>query len=59
MSAPPGHAEIVQRALAIAGIAPERFGPARLTRLTDNQRALYRWILCSFAAAGQPAVERS
>ncbi len=57
MSAAPEHAEIVQRALSIAGIAPERFGSARLTRLNDNERSLYRWILSSFASGGQPAVD--
>src|SRR5205823_9021952 len=58
VSAPPEQAEIVQRALAIAGIAAERFGPARLDCLTDNERALYRWILSSFAGDGQPAVDK-
>jgi hypothetical protein len=57
VSAPPEQAEIVQRALSIAGIASERFGQARLTRLTDSERALYRWILFSFARGGHPAVD--
>jgi Alkylmercury lyase len=57
MSAPPEQGEIVQRALSIAGIAPERFGSARLNRLTDEERALYRWILASFARGGNPAVD--
>jgi hypothetical protein len=57
MSAPPEQGERVQRALSIAGIAPERFGSERLTRLNDEERALYRWILSSFARGGQPAVD--
>src|SRR5262249_21133202 len=58
MSAPPKHAETVQRALAIARIAPERFRPSRLARLTATQRALYRGIPSSFAGGGQPAVDK-
>jgi hypothetical protein len=57
VSASPEHAEIVQRALSIAGIASERFGPARLNGLNDNERSLYRWILSSFAGGGHPAVD--
>jgi Alkylmercury lyase len=57
MSAPPQQGEIVLRALSIAGIAPERFGSARLTRLNDEERTLYRWILASFARGGRPAVD--
>jgi hypothetical protein len=57
MSAPPEQAEIVQRALSIAAIAPERFGSARLTRLDEKQRSLYRWILAAFARADAPAVD--
>lgn len=57
MSAQPGRAEVVERALSTAGIAPERFGPARLTRLDERQRALYRWILASFARATPPQAD--
>ena len=54
MSAHPQRAEVVQRALSSAGIAPERFGPARLTHLDERQRTFYRWILASFAYAAPP-----
>ncbi len=57
MNAPPEQEEIAQRALSVAGIAPERFGSARLTRLHDEERTLCRWILSSFARGGQPAVD--
>jgi hypothetical protein len=57
MSAQPGRGEVAQRALASAGIAPERLGPARLTRLDERERALYRWILASFARAQPPQVD--
>jgi hypothetical protein len=57
MTAHPGQADVVQRALSSAGIAPERFGPARLTWLDDGERALYRWILASFARATPPQVD--
>ena len=36
--------------LAAAGIAPERVGAARTARLRDRERAVYHWILRSFAA---------
>jgi hypothetical protein len=57
MNAQPGRVEVVQRALASAGIAPERFGPARLTHLNERERALYRWILASFARSHPPRVD--
>jgi hypothetical protein len=57
MSAPPARVDVVQRALSSAGIAPERFGPARLMHLSDGQRTLYRWILASFARAHSPQVD--
>src|SRR6266702_5190411 len=50
-------AEVVDRALSIAGIAPERFGPGRLTHLSAEERNLYRWILESFARGGRPPVD--
>lgn len=46
----------MQRALSSAGIAPERIGPARLTRLNDDEQTLYRFILGSFARAVVPRV---
>jgi hypothetical protein len=57
MSAQPEPVDVVQRALATAGIPPTRFGPARLTQLNDGERALYRWILACFAHATQPQVD--
>ena len=57
MTAQPEQADAVQRALSIAGIAPERFGPARLTRLNEGERALYHSILAAFARGDQPTVE--
>jgi len=57
MSAQAGRVDVVQRALSSAGIAPERFGTARLTRLSDGQRTLYGWILASFGRASSPQVE--
>ena len=48
---------MVQRALSSAGIPPERFGPARLTHLNEGERALYRWILASFARASSPPLD--
>ena len=44
----------VDAALEAAAIPPERFGPARLTRLSQGERALYRSILASFASASSP-----
>jgi Alkylmercury lyase len=40
--------------LAGAGIAPERVGAARTARLRDRERAVYHWILRSFAAGRAP-----
>lgn len=40
--------------LAAAGIAPERLGAARTARLRDPERAVYRWILRTFAAGAPP-----
>jgi hypothetical protein len=57
VSAQAGRVEVVQRALSTAGIPPERFGPARLTRLDERERELYRWILTSFARAQPPQVD--
>lgn len=57
MNARSEQGEVVQRALSAAGIAPQRFGPARLTRLSESERKLYRWILKSFAHGGQPQVD--
>lgn len=42
------------RALAAAGIAPERLGAARTARLREPERAVYHWILRSFAAGRPP-----
>jgi len=57
MSAQPDPVDVVERALASAGIPPIRFGPARLTQLNDAERVLYRWILACFAQATQPQVD--
>ena len=57
MSAQPARAEVVQRALSSAGIAPERFGPKRLMHLDERERTLYRWILACFARASPPRVD--
>ncbi len=57
MSAAQQQAEIVQRALATAGVSPARFGRARLTHLKERERTLYRWILASFARAHAPALD--
>lgn len=46
MSARTGRAA---RAFEAAGIPPERWGEARLTRLNEAERNFYRWILRSFA----------
>jgi hypothetical protein len=56
MSAQPEQADVVQSALSSAGIAPERFGSARLTQLNERERALYRWILAAFARATPPQI---
>jgi Alkylmercury lyase len=57
MSTHPGQSDVVRRALSSAGIAPERFGPARLMHLSDGERTLYRWILASCARARQPQAD--
>ena len=57
MNAQPGQVDVVQRALSSAGIAPERFGPARPRYLSAGERTLYRWILASFARARSPQVD--
>ena len=57
MSAKPEQADVVQLALSSAGTPPERFGPARLTHLNEGERALYRWILASFARASSPPLD--
>ena len=57
MSAQREQVEIVERTLSSGGIAPERFGPARLTQLDERERALYCWILASFARATPPPVD--
>ena len=57
MSATPERADVVQRALSTAGIAPDRFGPARLSRLDDRERELYRWIIETFARGARPEVD--
>lgn len=48
---------VVERALSSAGIAPERFGVARLTELDERERALYRRILASFAGGASPGAD--
>jgi Alkylmercury lyase len=57
VSARAERAEVVQRALSSAGIAPERFGPARLAQLDERARALYRWILAAFAGGAPPQID--
>lgn len=46
-----------QDALSAAEIRPERQGGARVRRLSDAERELYRWILREFAAATPPSGE--
>ncbi len=58
MTTGPELSQVVQRALSAAGIAPARFGPARLEQLGESERRLYRWILESFARGGRPEVEQ-
>ncbi len=58
MTAGPELSHVVERALAAAGITPARFGPARLERLGESERKLYRWIVESFAHGGRPEVEQ-
>ena len=45
------------RALDAAEIAPERRGRARLSRLTQPERELYRWLLQRFAIGEPPSGE--
>jgi Alkylmercury lyase len=54
MSAMNERGDSVQRPLEIARIPAQRWGRARLARLGDAERDLYRWILRSFAAGGRP-----
>ena len=44
----------VARAFEAAGIPAERWGEARLARLSEDERELYRWILRSFADGRTP-----
>jgi Alkylmercury lyase len=44
----------VDAALEAAGIAAGRRGSERLRRLDDGERALYRWVLRTFAAGAAP-----
>jgi hypothetical protein len=44
----------VQRAFEVTGIPVQRWGQARLARLSNAERDFYRWILRSFADAGAP-----
>ena len=44
-------------ALDAAGIRPERRGRARLSRLTQPERDLYRWLLQRFATGEPPSGE--
>jgi hypothetical protein len=44
----------MQRPLEIARIPAQRWGRARLARLSDAERDLYRWILHSFADGRRP-----
>ena len=57
MSVQPAQVDVVQRALARAGISPERFGSVRLAHLNEGERTLYRWILAAFARARSPRVD--
>jgi hypothetical protein len=41
--------------LRAAEISPSKLGPARHTRLTDSERALYLWILRRFATSSRPS----
>jgi hypothetical protein len=44
----------VARAFVAAGIPAERWGEARLARLSDAEREFYRWILRGFADGRRP-----
>jgi Alkylmercury lyase len=44
----------VRRALEVTGIPAQRWGQARLARLSDAERDLYCWVLRSFADGGTP-----
>jgi hypothetical protein len=44
----------VQRAIEATGIPPEKLGRERAKRLNPGERALYKWILKSFAAGAPP-----
>jgi Alkylmercury lyase len=46
--------ETVQKAIEATGIAPEKLGKERAKRLNREERALYEWILKSFAAGAPP-----
>jgi Alkylmercury lyase len=50
----PGQDTTTADVLAAAGIAADRVGTARTARLRDPERAVYRWILHSFAAGRPP-----
>ena len=54
-STPEPAPEPVEATLERAGIPPERRGPERVARLAGAERALYRWLLRSFAAGQPPA----
>jgi hypothetical protein len=58
VTAEPELSEVVEHALSAAGIAPARFGPARLEQLSESERKLYRWILERFAQGGRPKAEQ-
>ena len=44
----------VQKAIEATGIAPEKLGEERAERLNRGERALYEWILKSFATGAPP-----
>jgi hypothetical protein len=52
-----GLPDSVSAALALAEIPPSKLGQARRSRLGDSERALYFWILRSFAEGGRPTRE--
>jgi Alkylmercury lyase len=49
-----GRGDSLKRPLEIARIPAQRWGRARLARLSDAERDLYRWILRSFADGARP-----
>jgi hypothetical protein len=49
--------ESVQRAIEATDIPPEKQREQRAQRLSPGQRALYQWVLRSFAAGAVPAPE--